>query len=381
MREIQYIGIEIFDTIVRAAQISQGNRTAVAETPIPGGVVKNGRIADLDTMAHILLETLRNGKPEGLGSEGSIHVGMIVPKEYAYVASFAELQGSTSQTTAQAVAQVLANTVPLSPTEYEIAHRQRHDGVGTNILAVAVPKEIIRQYTEVAARAEVILRTITIEAEALYASLGDAHQSIAFIDIGLLNTHVHMYDEKGIVRTTFISTLGIQAMLDGISKKKQVSREEAQDLLYTNGFELDKDDDDLLFTLFSAFAPLIDDLKEGVADFKERAQYPLSQMYILGSGAAVPKIDEYIRYHVKTPTRLRRALTSNGGMEPQYDDFTRVSGVGLLMESEKAFVNFIETEAVKDQTVNKGWSTKQRLLLAGSILMVVAGASLILLYM
>ena len=172
-------------------------------------------------------------------------------------------------------------------------------GNGVSILLVAVPKETISRYQEIAKASSLDLKFLEAEAFSLARSLVHKEKEpICLLDIGAQSTSVNIVDQ-GILKISYSSDISGNDFTATISKSLSISPEEAEKLKKTQGLISDQTKEILL--------PLVNliiiEIEKILKDF-ETIDKRVKKIVLAGGSALLPGLDQYFSSYFKRPVEI-----------------------------------------------------------------------------
>jgi len=159
------------------------------------------------------------------------------------------------------------------------------------VLLVAVPREVINQYQEIAKLTGLELQSLEAEVFALKRALIREEQGlIALIDIGAQSTTISLID-KGILKLSHSFDFASNQLTGSVAQSLNIDFQKAEDLKNKEGLK-PKNIADILFPSLDS---ILAEIKKTVQNFSQtEGQEP--GLYILAGGAALlPGLKEYFQ--------------------------------------------------------------------------------------
>jgi type IV pilus assembly protein PilM len=217
---------------------------------------------------------------------------------------------------------------------------------GVELFVVAVPKKIVDSYLALSTMMglEAILIEPTMAACArLFAKDQQSDVPSLIIDFGSLTADISIVD-KTILATSTVSAGGL-VFTEAIRNKLQITHEEAGDIKTKYGLGVSKVQEQVSTALQPALDQLVTEIRRMLRYYEERygPNKHVGQIVILGGGANMPGLGDYLTDILKVPTRTHNhpwALFKHEGLKPPVpaDRLMYVTVAGLsLMKSGEAF--------------------------------------------
>jgi type IV pilus assembly protein PilM len=187
--------------------------------------------------------------------------------------------------------------------DYEITSQTADN---TELLVVAVPKNIVDSYLELAQiiGLETVLIEPTLSSTARLFSLDD-HANIAtlIIDFGSLSSDISIFD--GHVLATGTVQTGGYNFTNSIKKTLGVSLEEATTIKSRYGLGVSKKQAEIRRTLEPSLQEIVKEIRRMLRYYEERygSARSVGQIITLGGGANMPGLSDYLTNATRIPVR------------------------------------------------------------------------------
>lgn len=197
--------------------------------------------------------------------------------------------------------------IPLPLEELYLDYQQiRQVKDQTEVLAVAVPKDIVDSYVELASilGLEAVLIETTMGASArLFSQDKQSDVPTVIIDFGSLSSDISVYD-KGILAASTVPGGG-QVFTNSIQEKLKVTPEEAQLIKTKYGLGLSKRQDEIKAALEPTLAQIVKEIRRMIRYYDEHygSERPVKQLVTLGGGANMPGLSEYLTNALRLAVR------------------------------------------------------------------------------
>jgi len=174
------------------------------------------------------------------------------------------------------------------------------------ILLTAVPKEVITKYNRIAKLAGLNLRGLEVETAASVRSiLGNDKSTVLLMDFGARSTNINVIYNGYPVMSHSIDTAGFD-LTKVLSQGMGVSLRRAEDLKKERGLKAGLAEAEMI----SIMTPLVDKIftetERIVNIYVRRTGKRLDRVVILGGGALLPGVEEYVSLRLGLP-----AVTGN----------------------------------------------------------------------
>lgn len=165
-------------------------------------------------------------------------------------------------------------------------------GEKIKVLLVAVPKEIINQYQEIAKKSGLELLALEAEVFGLIRSLTDKEQGmVSLIDIGAQSTIVSLV-EKAVLKESHSLDLGGNELTRVIARARNIDFWKAEELKAKFGL-LTGQTEDISSALFPLVDSILEEIKNVAQNFSRIKNKEISQFILAGGAAYLPGLQEY----------------------------------------------------------------------------------------
>jgi type IV pilus assembly protein PilM len=175
------------------------------------------------------------------------------------------------------------------------------------ILVVAIPKEVINQYQNIASLCNLQMKILEAEALALARSLvgdKDITKVIAVIDIGARSTTCNIM-EKGILKTSHSINFSGNDMTEMLSHGLRVDYEKAERLKQDFGIAVADQSKKIIREIL---LPLMDsifaEIKKIFQQFNQRERMAVEKIILAGGTALLPGLKEYFSQEFQKETEI-----------------------------------------------------------------------------
>jgi type IV pilus assembly protein PilM len=214
-----------------------------------------------------------------------------------------------------------------------------NDGEATEVYAVAIPKKIVDSYLQFAKLCglEVVLMETTMSAAGRLFSL-DKNKDLAtvIIDFGSLSSDVSIYHDNVLVTGTVPA--GGLVFTQSIAKNLNISIDEAATIKTRYGLAVSKKQADITKAIEPTLTQLCKEIRRMIRYYEERygTGHPISQLVMLGGGANMPGLSDYMTNQLRIPVRTHdpwRYIDAHRLQLPSLPDhpmFSTVTGLSLV---------------------------------------------------
>jgi len=209
-------------------------------------------------------------------------------------------------------------------------------GTGLNILLVAVTKEVVNRYQEIAKSSRLNLKCLEAEAFSLARALAkDLKYPVCLIDIGAQSTTVNVVD-NGILKLSYSSDASGNNLTYAIVRSLSVNHEKAEFLKKERGLE-SKEIKQVLLPLINL---IIMEIEKILKDFKKTDKKEVQKIIIAGGSALLPGLTQYISSCLKKETTIANPF-SNFYYPPVLEKKIRKMGPSLSTAVGAALRNLV----------------------------------------
>ncbi len=299
-------------------------------------VMSDGVIVDVDALAVVVRELLAK---KVHGRITTRRASLTIPSKRCFIRSMS-VPVVAAKDLMSAVQLEVEQYIPMLLKElyldYEIIARTKDE---ISLLVVAVPKRILDSYLALgrAVGLEVVAIEPTITANArLFAELERANMPTILIDFGSNSSDVMVFDQT-LVTASMVNGGG-DTFTEQIAKQLGVEHREAHFIKTKYGLTKSLTQQDAVGALQPALEQLQQEIKRILRYYSERVnnQRQIQQIVIMGGGANMPGLSEYLTDTLRLPTRQFASWQmidfNDRGTHPANDKYiyATVAGSALL---------------------------------------------------
>lgn len=233
-------------------------------------------------------------------------------------------------------------TMPLEQLYLDYAIT-RETAENTELFMVAVPKNIVDSYLELAQimGLEGVLIEPTLSSSARLFSLDEQNDIPAIIiDFGSLSSDISIYDKNVLVTGTVQS--GGYSFTNSINKTLGVSLQEAAAIKSRYGLGVSRRQAEIKQALEPSLQEIVKEIRRMLRYYEERygTSRPVGQIVTLGGGANMPGLSDYLTNAMRMPTRHINPwqYLNYKGLQPPADAdkpmYATVAGLSLVRSKE-----------------------------------------------
>lgn len=212
------------------------------------------------------------------------------------------------------------------------------------LFVVATPKKIVDSHLALAR--SLGLETVSIEpaitaCARLFARDKRSQTTTVIIDIGSLTADISIFD-KSILATSTVPAGGL-VFTDAIKKRLNINQEEAGFIKTKYGLDTNVAQKEVKEALYPALQRIITEVRRMIRFYEERyrPESHIDQIVMLGGGANMPGLAEYLTDQLKAPVRTHNhpwAIFDAAGHKPPAPAdrlmYVTAAGLGLLNPKE-----------------------------------------------
>lgn len=314
-RQKPLFGLDIGNGSLKVMQVNEGQHDPRAKNHQQPHVIGYGTIsfdkAAIDNGVVVQPEIIAKAtkelfKQHLIGDITTNRVAMTIPAYRTFTRSI-QLPQLKPKELQDAVLLEAEQYIPLPLDELYLDFQQiRQVKDQTEVLAVAVPKNIVDSYVELASilGLEAVLIETTMGASArLFSQDKQSDVPTVIIDFGSLSSDISVYD-KGILAASTVPGGG-QVFTNSIQEKLKVTPEEAQLIKTKYGLGLSKRQDEIKVALEPTLAQIVKEIRRMIRYYDEHygAERPIKQLVTLGGGANMPGLSEYLTNALRLAVR------------------------------------------------------------------------------
>lgn len=341
-------GLDIGSQTVKAMQLDTKNKkstvVAYGSTSTDQAIMKGGVVTDIPAAAKLVDDLLAK---EFNGNLTTNRVIMSVPVSRVFTRvlnlpamSKKELDGAVKLEVDQSV------PVPSKDLYYDYEATDTTDPKNILVRMVAAPRSIIDSYTAVCDLLGLDLAVVqtNIQADAqlclLYEDISGKSPYI-IVDVGGNSIDVGMLDET--LRVTGTVDAGGNNLTESIAKQLNISLPEAHNLKITQGIGAGKNQDKIRAGVTPILDKVINEISRMTRFYEERIQEggKISQIVIVGGGANMPGLGDYLTDATRIPTKVSSPWGRNisfGHLKPpdvaDLPHFLTCAGLALVRDEE-----------------------------------------------
>lgn len=340
-------GLDIGSQSVKFVQLDSKPKHAVIKAygsiATDDEIMKGGVIEDVDKAAK-LIDTLLSKNAVGTLTTNRVTIGIPVSHVYTRVVNLPLMSRKEFDS---AVKLEIEESVPVAIKNLYYDYEMNDTGDSDNLLIrmVAAPRGIVDSYVEVCDKLGLDLALVqtNIKADAQlcmsYENL-DPNSPYIIIDVGGNSIDVGILDTT--LRITGTVEEGGNSLTDAIAKELNVSKQQANDIKVIKGVSASKQQKQILKAVSPILDKVITEIKRMMRFYEERVQSktPVSQILIVGGGANMPGLGDYLTNATHIATRVSSPWGSHitfGKIEPpEHADLPRfLTCAGLAMATDE----------------------------------------------
>ncbi len=309
------IGVNFSDSSIEAVEMKRGifsgpKITAMNRADLAEGVIVNGIIKQRDMLRSALQDLFTKAEP-ALTAES---VTMAIPESQVFSRVMIFDGKLSSQEIHHKLQAQLPSYIPFEINDIAFDYISLNEStVNTEVMVVAVPLYILKEYVELAH--DLKLRVVAVELESISSAraiLPDASStaSTLVIDIGARTTIVSFFNNDQLNFTFNIPVAG-NHVTKHLMKNRKISEAEAERTKQKIGLVRGKQDD-IVTLIESVFDPIVNKIIEAIEYYQQAHPHtPVQQAILIGGSAQLPGITEYF-------TQKLSVQSVRGSVLPKY---------------------------------------------------------------
>jgi len=202
--------------------------------------------------------------------------------------------------------------VPLSDLTLDwVVVEEKNQKSKTEVLVVAIPNEIIRQYQEISRRANLKLRVLEAEVFALTRSAFHSGLKgvIGLIDIGENSTTINIV-EKGVLKTNFTFNIAGRRLTETLANSLNIDYNKAEEIKIKIGLKKAGNGIDPVVaeharkSLMIIVNYILEETKKVFRNFYQQKGKKIEKVVLHGGSSLLPGLKEYFEDALKKPTEI-----------------------------------------------------------------------------
>jgi len=301
-------GLDLSDLSVKVVFLQrEGNADRIRSfgfAPIPVGSISDGEIQNKQQVADAIRKAFASSGPKRIKSRNVI-CSLPETKAFLRVITIPEMKEEEIH---EAVKWEMEANIPLPLDQVYYDWQLIGDGAGaekgkTNLLVVAIAKNVVDQTIEVLEMADVEPFGLEIESIAQARSLISEElekKTALIVDVGDRRTSFTILDMGVPCFTSSIPLCG-QSLSDAIAKNMGISFDEAEKLKFSYGIGVDFKDNTILEAVRPVLENLVSEIERSIDFYLSGLQYSKSvdDIVICGGGANTKGIIPYLAKRLK----------------------------------------------------------------------------------
>lgn len=294
-------GLDISDYSVELISltgfIEKPRLSAMGRVILDPGVVENGKILDKKRLAESLRRLTEKPKFGRLKTKNLIFA---LPESKSFI-HIADLPNNLKQKEEKKYIQFqISQTFPFSLEELYLDSRiRRRDGL-SEVILVAVCKEIVDEYLEVFENLKLRPFCLTIESESLSRALIDTKDPVLITDIGARTTNFSLFVEKELKFSFDLGLAGNQ-FTKSLAERLKIPIEKAEILKKKVGLNPELEEGKVFLTLQRSIQKIIWEINKIEKYFREKENKEIQKIILAGGSAMLPYLPEYLVQNLQKP--------------------------------------------------------------------------------
>lgn len=301
------IGLNFSDSSIEAVEMKRGflsNTKIVAmnRAELPEGAIINGVIKQREVVSKVVRGVLAQATPTPMSANS---VAMAIPESQVFSRVMIFDGKFSHQEVKHKLQAQLPSYIPFEIKDITFDYILIHTSdASTEVMVVAVPLAILKEYVELARGLQLSISAIELESiSSARAVLPDALSggTTAVIDIGARTTIVSFFYNRQLNFTFNIPVAG-NHLTKYLMKNLKLPEVEAERTKQHIGL-VRGTNDDVVTHLEHIFEPIVAKLVEAIEYYQHtHVQTPVQQLILMGGTAQLPGIEEYFTQKVALPS-------------------------------------------------------------------------------
>ncbi len=337
-----------FDIGYNSIKLMQIDRTSKSDRVVGYGfttfepkAIKNGVVVDPELVAKEVYDLITR---HIVGSIDTRRVAAAVPvsKTFNRILTLPQMDRNDLD---EAVRLEAEQYIPVGLDElyinYELTDSLKKDSM--EVLVVAVPKSIVDSYMalfELLGLEVAMLETSISSSTRLVMHAEQTDLPTLIIDFGSISTDLSIFDTT--LRVTGTIDEGGDGMTKSIAKDLNVTARQAQTIKSKHGLSVGKRQSQIRRSLEPSLDKMVGEVKRMVRFYQDRSdeKRKLEQVIILGGGANMPGLSDYLTDKIRIPTRTADPWINLdfGNLQPPHQMektvYATAAGLGLIKPKE-----------------------------------------------
>jgi len=334
------IGIDISDSSIEVLRLNKKREIIEhARITLTEGIIENGKIMDKEKLVYSLREVLKKAGAENVASSSKkVKAIMSLPESKVFVRNFELPLDLTGEELTREIISEIGKIVPTGLDsvywDYVLVPTKKSH----HILFVAAPKDLTDEYVEVADLAGLEVVVIDVEASSLGRSLLKPlflKANSMVVDIGARTSDISIFGRDGLLHLSVSVPVAGNQLTQAIMDKLGKSREEAEELKRTFGFEEEKDKHHISTVLRDSFEEVLEKIKKVIKYYQNNVSGKVEEIILAGGSSSLPWLDEYLEKSLGVKVKIGNPIEKlkNGQVlnskEKQAVLFSNVIGLAL----------------------------------------------------
>lgn len=304
----KFVGVDIGSSSIKVVQLSKKKGIVILDT---FGEISLGPYADKEIGYSVKLDTPQYAEAlKDLIKEAqvdAVHTGLSIPLKSSLVFNMKMPKVHESKLD-EMVRLEARRYIPVAITEVsldwsvipdESAQDRGEEEAFLNVMVVAIHKDTLNKYKEIAQIAELELKFLEIETfSTIRAVLRQDNNSVAILDIGASVSKVYVV-EYGIVQKSHVISVGSQNMIKALETRRKLSTI-GQDLNLSQGEELQKKIEESKMTPVD-IDRILAETNKVILEYQKTNRKNIDEIILTGGGSVLKGIMPLVSKVLETP--------------------------------------------------------------------------------
>jgi len=328
------IGLDISDSSIEALALnSKREIIAYGRIELPEGIIVRGKVLEKEKFAAKVRDLLLHTNPVPLLLDG-MSAAISLPDTEMFMHRVEIPAGLSPEEAGKRVLAAAAKIIPfelhtLYHGRLEMAGRRHspEEGKKESVLFIGAPRNSVQSYIDALRMDGISVAILEAGPIALARALfppnyferlareNNESVSAMILDIGAKVTSAHFFSSSGALALSVAAPVGGDNLTETIVKKFSVSREEAERLSRTVGFDYKNagEKNIIVLQLQADIQKILREITEAVSYYERTSGERIAEVTLGGGAAVIPKIDEYLRMNLERNVKIGDPLQGLSG--------------------------------------------------------------------
>ncbi len=293
------LGLDISDNSIEVLELTRSFFQPVqlakySRREIPEGLVEDGLIKQAGRLAQEIKELFAQSLPQPI-TENEVVVS--VPEAKTFIHIFKLPINLAGPQINEALQYQLPEVTPYELKDIYYAWQSLgQTATEQEVLAVAVPREIINAYLELFHQAALKPLAITLESVSTARAIlppRSENNAICLLDLGARTSLISIFDSRGL-RYSYNHPQGGQQITENLSRQLGISYVEAENFKIRNGLDPQIRSGEVAEIVEQVLKGIIQEVKKSIIFYENNYHRDIDRLVLVGGTANLPKLPEYL---------------------------------------------------------------------------------------